>query len=171
MISSYQYREIARTEPFRSLWSIAKQNIFGTLSNLTIDQKNIILYSKMYDNVYEHPERPNDEVIEDDLMLDGWFAVQKRESEIERNKKQADNLLDSKKNRKGGDAGELFVVAGNKEEAKKISSLNDLNTKMKLKQRQQQINKDGSLEEQEFIDVKLDLRNQAMKQMAQRVKG
>lgn len=95
----------------------------------------------------------------------------KRESEIERNKKQADNLLDSKKNRKGGDAGELFVVAGNKEEAKKISSLNDLNTKMKLKQRQQQINKDGSLEEQEFIDVKLDLRNQAMKQMAQRVKG
>jgi hypothetical protein len=170
LVSATQYREIARSEPFRSSWSISKQNIFGTLSNLTIDQKNLILYSKMYDNVYEHPERPNQEVIDDDWMLDGWFAMKKREAEAERKKKEADEILD-KKSGKGGDAGELFVVAGSKEEAQKISSLNDLGTQMRLKNRQQQIKSKGSVQEQDFADVKMDLRNEAMKQMSQRVKG
>lgn len=171
IILSDEYREIARTEPFRSTWSIAKQNAFGRLSNLTLDQKNLILYSKMYDNVYEHPERPSEEVINDDLMLDGWFALKKREAEQERNKKAADDLLDKKSKGKGSNAGELFVVAGSKNEANKISGLNDMGTKMRLKQRQQQLGKDGSIEEQNFKDVKMDLRSEAMKQMAQKVKG
>ena len=125
----------------------------------------------MYDNVYEHPERPSEEVINDDLMLDGWFALKKREAEQERNKKAADDLLDKKSKGKGSNAGELFVVAGSKDEANKISGLNDMGTKMKLKQRQQQLGKDGSIEEQNFKDVKMDLRSEAMRQMAQKVKG
>lgn len=172
MVSATQYREIARTEPFRSSWSIAKQNVFGSLDNLTIDQKNLILYSKMYDNVYEHPERPDQEVIDDDWMLDGWFALKKKEAEADRKKKQADDLLDKKAGGKGSNAGELFVVAGSRDEAKKISSLNDLGTQMKLKNRKAQITSaGGAVEEQNFSDVKMDLRNEAMKQMAQRVKG
>ena len=39
----------------------------------------------MYDNVYESHERPNDKIIEDDDCLDGWFIVQRRKHEKDKN--------------------------------------------------------------------------------------
>lgn len=168
-ISSEQYREIARSEPFRSLWLISKNNIFSKSAiDLTLDQKNLVLYSRMYDNVYESQEKPSDEVIEDDLMLDGWFAFQKKKNELERKQREVDDLLN--KNGNSG-AGDLFVMSSSKEEANKVSNLNDLNAKMKLKQRRKQIEKQGKVSEEKLLDVKMDLRKEAMQQMANRFKG
>lgn len=51
---------------------------------MTINQRNLLTWSKIYDNVQESLECPSEKVIEDDDMLDGWFLVQKLERERER---------------------------------------------------------------------------------------
>ena len=128
------------------------------------------MYSRMYDNVYENPERPSEEVIEDDDMLDGWFAKLRRESEKERKQREVDSILNKKGANKGG-KGETFVVAGSREEADKIRDINGINERMKMRQRDAAVKQKGKLEEQDLPDVKLELRSEAMKQMADRFKG
>jgi|10_taG_2_1085330.scaffolds.fasta_scaffold01173_13 hypothetical protein len=171
VISQEEFREIARTEPFRSAWVLGKENMFGiSASELEEDQKSIILYSRMYDSAYENPDRPSEEVIEDDDMFDGWMAKSRREAEKDRTQREVEQLLGNKGVGKHniGNAGEMFVVADSKEEAEKIKELNDLNSRMKLEHRIKAIEKSGKLEESQLPDVKLDLRNQAMKQMSEK---
>jgi len=171
-LTTSQFRELARSEPFRSLWSIGKEDLFGVPAcDLTDDQKSLVLYSKMYDNVYEHPERPSDEVMDNDYMLDGWFALQRLELEKERKANEADKLLNKKgANRHGNNAGEMFIMADSQTEANKIRELNDLNATRKMKQRENAIKQKGSVSESNLPDVKLDLQNQAMRQFKDRGK-
>lgn len=175
ILTSEEYREIARTEPFRSMWSIGKENCFGlSACDLSIEQKNLILYSKMYDNVYEHPERPTDAVIEDDDMLDGWFTIQRRKVEADRKKEELDKVKGFKDvKQKHGSAGrtESFVMVETSRDAKTIQEANDLNAQIKIKQRQDAIAKaDKPLEDHELPDVKMELRQEAMRQMAEKIK-
>jgi len=164
-IKAEEYREIARTEPFRSLWSVGKEQVFGRpIIDITDEQRTLILYCKMYDNVYEHPERPSDEVIDNDYMLDGWFALQRKEADQDRKAKEADALLNKKGKSGHGDADELFVLAESQEEANRIRDLNDLNTDMTVKQRIAAVKESGKLDEQDLPDVKRDLMNQARRQ-------
>ena len=165
-ISTEDFRELARTEPFRSKWSLQKQDVFDTSYN-SPEQFTLMMYARMYDNVYEHPEKPTDEVIKDDDLLDGWFAKQRRLAEQERKRKEMDSILDKTGNK---EAGELFVMAGSDSEAGKIRGVNDLAAKIRMKQREGAIQKHGKLEESQLPDVKTDLRAEAMKQMADRFK-
>ena len=170
VLSAEDYRDICRTEPFRSSWSISKTSCFGVCpSEFSNDQKNLIMYSRMYDNVYENPERPSDEVIEDDDMLDGWFAKLRRDAEQERKQREVDAILNKKGVGKDG-KGEMFVVSNSAEEANKIRGLNNINQRMKMRQREAAVQQKGSVEEQNLPDVKLELRSEAMKQMADRFK-
>lgn len=168
ILSTEQYRELARTEPFRSKWSLHKSNTFNTTEN-SPEQMTLMMYARMYDNVYEHPEKPGEDVINDDDMLDGWFAKQRREAEQARKKKEVDDILGKKGARKDG-AGEMFVVANSVEEAQKIRGVNDFASRIKMKQRQAAIEKSGKIEEQHLPDVKMDLKTEAMRQMADRFK-
>ena len=64
---------------------LGKEEMFGIPScDLSDDQKSVILYSRMYDSAYESPDRPTDEVIEDNDMFDGWMAKGRREADKER---------------------------------------------------------------------------------------
>tara|TARA_R100001163_G_scaffold1295_3_gene1977 strand:- start:17898 stop:18959 length:1062 start_codon:yes stop_codon:yes gene_type:complete len=170
IITPEEQREIARSEPFRSRWSIYGTEIFSETDGHSSDQNALLMYSKMYDNVYEHPERPSDDVIKDDDMLDGWFAKQRRKSEKERSKKELDDILDKKGVNKDGGAGEMFVVASSKSEAEKIRGVNDLNERIRMRQRSDALQKKGRLDEHELPDVQRELQSQAMKQMADRFK-
>jgi len=171
MLSAEEYREICRTEPFRSSWTIGKEDFFNKTETIEIspEQKTLIMYSRMYDNVYEHTERPSDEVIENDDMLDGWFAKSRREAEKERKQREVDTILNKKGVGKDG-KGEMFVVSNSAEEANKIRGLNNINQRMKMRQREAAVQEKGSVEEQHLPDVKLELRSEAMKQMADRFK-
>lgn len=166
IITQEQYREIARTEPFRTMWAIGKENVFGcNVIDMSEDQRSMIIYSKMYDSVYEHTERPTDEVINDDDMLDGWFAQERRSTEKERKQKEIDRLLDRKGVNRDG-AGEMFVVVESPEEAEKIREINDFTARHKMKQRIEVVQNQGRIEEQKLPDVQIELRNQAMKEFA-----
>jgi hypothetical protein len=50
----------------------------------SIDRVALCIWSSFYDNVYEHPERPPQHVIENDVALDVWVEEQQRKSQEER---------------------------------------------------------------------------------------
>lgn len=171
IINAEEYREIARTEPFRSKWSVYQNDVFAGTAGFSPEQTALLMYSKMYDNVYEHPDRPNDDVIKDDDMLDGWFAKQRRQSEKDRSKKELEDILD-KKGANKGQGGEMFVVTSSQEEADKIRNVNDINEKMRMKQRAAALKQSetGRLEEAKLPDVQRGLQSEAMRQMSDRFK-
>ena len=72
-----EFREIARSDPWRTIWGVGKEQCFGTPSSQwTDEQRTLVIFSKMYDNAHQSNECPSDEVFEDDDMFDGWMIVQ-----------------------------------------------------------------------------------------------
>ncbi len=153
-----EIRELARSEPWRSTWSV-REHGFSLFDNedrdLTIDQKNLAIWSVMYDNINESPDSPDDSVIEDDDVLDGWFIVQRRKREQEKKK----NAFESgQANPKIAGAGEVFMMAGNKEDAESIESMNSIQAAMTKKQRLAQLkSSEGNVLDQNFGDSQLKL--------------
>lgn len=155
-------RYLARNEPWRSIWILNESKLFNLFDDngreLSVDQRNIITWSKMYDNVQESLECPSDDVVNDDDMLDGWFIIQRRKREQEKIDSELNNSLT---NEKVKNSSEVFLMAGNKKDADKINSMNDVNAKMIKKQRENVIKQKGSASQLDFQDTKLDLFNKS----------
>ena len=138
-IDTATYRKIARSEPWRSMWqaSIKQGNIFGKPTcRLDKNQLALTSFSQMYDNVYESPESPKAEIIDDDDCLDGWFIVQRREMEKSKKEKEKDSLIS---NQKIANSQEVFLMADNKEHAQEIYGLNSPNQRNIVRNREKQI--------------------------------
>lgn len=73
-----ELREIARSAEWRLIWCLNKENLasmFNTpVSDLSINQKLVIYWSRVYDSIYEDPDKPDDDIICDDDLLDEWLA-------------------------------------------------------------------------------------------------
>ncbi len=170
-IDASTFRRIARTDPWRSMWSIGKKqsNVFGKPSSeCTRDQMALCSYSTMYDSVYESADSPHDKIIEDDVCLDGWFIVQRREHEKNKKQREIDDLIT---NPKISNAQEIFVVTPDQESANKLYELNDPISRGTIKSRQQQIQDAGDLKFTELTDVKQDIAIQQHQSFAQKFKG
>lgn len=124
-LTENQYREIARNEPWRSVWGSRKATV-GVFSvpaaELTDEQRTLSIWSSIYDNVHESADCPSDEVINDDDMLDGWFIVQRRKRDQDMNKREGEGLI---KNRAISNADEVYIKADTPEDARRIESMND----------------------------------------------
>ena len=157
-ITTETFRAIARSEPWRSMWVNGKQqsNIFGKPTcDLSGDQMALCRYSIMYDNVYENTDSPDDDVIQDDDCLDGWFIVQRRKYEIEKTKRETEDLLG---NSKIANSQEVFIMAPDQEAANKLYDLNDPVARSVVRSRQHQKDQhEGQLDFREFTDVKQDI--------------
>ena len=130
IITIEQYKELARNEPWVSMWRVSKNDIFPLKGvQLSIEQRNLILYSQMYDNIHEHPEAPSEEVINDSDALDGWMISQKRE----RDSKKMESSIDDAG---FGNAQEVFIPVSSGEEARKINDMNSFHNKIIKAQRQ-----------------------------------
>ena len=167
-VSQSELRELARSEPWRAYWgSSGKQNVFsGIPIDYTEDQRSLVLYSKMYDGAYEHPECPDDEVIDDDDLFDGWMIHQRREREGDKKKKSIEASI----NEKQKNAQELYVVAPDTKEANKINELNTPAAKNTRKRRDINLRKKGTLREAELPDKKQEIIMQANRQFADKFK-
>lgn len=154
-ITEEEYRLLSRSEPWRSYWSLKKDNLFGKpVVEYTEEQKNICSWSSLYDSVYEHPKCPSDEVIYDDDCLDGWMILQRRERD-----KQVGNI-DFISNEKIKNSKEIFIPADTKEDAKKVFNLNDQNGKASLKAKFNTLNKAGEIAEQDLPETKKQIQMQ-----------
>jgi|TARA_B100000519_G_C14233678_1_gene433687 hypothetical protein len=151
-------REVSRTNPWKSYWDSQKDNpIFDfPSSHFNIFQRNLILYSKMYDNARQSPEAPPDEVFNDDDAFDGWSTIQRKEADKYRDQKNADKISGQK-------GGEIFMVT-NREDAENIYDLNTHSDRMKVKNRLKEVKQAGGevIHEHQLSDVKMRLRKELM---------
>jgi hypothetical protein len=157
-------REVSRTNPWKSYWDSCQNNsVFGpSTSGLNVFQRNIILFSKMYDNARQSQEVPPDEVFEDDDAFDGWMAVQRKEAKKNRAKNNADKISGQK-----GD--EIFMVTS-KEDKDKVFNLNDHHERMSIKNKLSEVRSAGGEEirEAQLSDVKMRLQKELAEMVTNR---
>ena len=147
-------RELSRSEPWRTYWKASCQasdplfDIPSTQYNLY--QKSMCYWSLLYDNIFEHPESPTQEVINDDALLDDWLLEQY-------NKRQKETSTDSSfiKNEKIRNSQEIFLAVDTQEDADKVyNQLNSPEAKRTMAMRRDALNKKGRIKESELPDVK-----------------
>jgi hypothetical protein len=157
-------REISRTNPWKSYWDSCKNNdVFGaSTSELNVFQRNIILFSKMYDNARQSPEVPPDDVFDDDDAFDGWMAVQRKEADKNRAKNNADKITGQK-----GD--EIFMVSS-KEDKDKVYDLNDYSERMSIKNKLSEVRSAQGevIKESQLSDVKMRLQKELAEMVTNR---
>ena len=170
-IESSEYRYIARNDPFRGMWSAGKKqsNIFNKPSiELTKDQIALCQFSSMYDNVHESAESPNEDVINDDDCLDGWFIVQKREYDKSKNKREVEKMMGNSKVSKHQ---EVFLMARDQHTAKKIHDMNTVVGKNIIANRSAQIDEGGHVKHTQLSDIKQDISMQRTQVALQKARG
>jgi hypothetical protein len=165
VISPTDIRAVARSNMWRTIWTAGKKSV-GVFSKpsteLTRDQLTLMSFSSMYDNVYEHPDCPDDKIIEDDDCLDGWFIVQRRKAEKDKTQRSVDQATSNPKIR---NAKEQFIMVESDEDAKRVMDLNDPLSKAKIAQRAAVVESKGTAKDMDFVDVKNDIeimKNQAI---------
>ena len=132
---------------------------------LGVDQKNMVIWSIMYDNIHESLECPRDDVLEDADMLDGWLITQRKKNEKDKAEAEFEG---STSNEKIKNSDEIFVMAGNDKDKERVEGLNDLAGTMVMKQREavliKNLKEGNATEQHEFIDEKLRMRRRSNEQ-------
>jgi hypothetical protein len=155
MITTEQFKELARDNIWKNYWNSHKDNnLFqASIIELSDEQRALINISKMYDNVYEHPECPREAIINDDDALEGWMIVQRRKNEAA--KKQ--NAFDSNNNNTMKKAGEVFVMAESDGDVESILDMNTMESRAKLNEKLKHIDRVGEINDGELPDVQRDI--------------
>jgi hypothetical protein len=175
LLQGGEIRELVRSEPWKSLWMTRNDTgcdlFFDAKSRILNDnQKNLVVWSQMYDNIQESMDCPSEDVINDDDMLDGWFIVQGKKRDKERAEGEFE---DSTKSEKIRNSDEVFVMAGSQADVGRIESMNDIGGKMTIKQREATMrsNQGKSVTQNEFTDEKVKLQNQRNQQYKSKFGG
>ena len=163
VLDSPQFKLLARSDMWRIYWNANRGNVFpGSASEWSFDQRTLVNVSRMYDNVHEHPECPEEEVIKDDDMLEGWMVFEKRKAESKKKQERVDNL-----NPKLKKAQEVFLMSENQSEVSEVLSMNSIESKRKMKQRSDHLDRTGKSTDFEFPDIKMDLRAKSVEMQRQ----
>lgn len=71
-------RKVARSSDWRIFWTLNKENLASLFNqpiyNFTVNQRNLVYWSRLYDMAYEATEKPDQEVIDDDELFDQWLS-------------------------------------------------------------------------------------------------
>ena len=154
-----EYREIARTDPWTRTWSTCKnpKDIFGVnIIDLNDEQKTLLAWSILYDNVMEHPERPSEDVIEDDDRLDGWMIYHRKQRDKDNFKRK---IAQKTSNPNIANAQEVYVMPDTYDEISKIDDLNEGISRIMKSKRMAALKEKGQLHELEMPDTKIRLLN------------
>lgn len=163
-ITVAQYRELARTSPWSDYWGTHKAQNFSTRGvDLTDEQRNLLLYSNMYESISNHPEPPPKQVIEDDDALDGWLITARREREKEKKDSGISKLMGIHDG-----AQEVFIPAQNFEDIKKINELNTVEGKNIKLQRTAAIKAQGEVTDAKLPDKQVEINRMTMDNIAKR---
>jgi hypothetical protein len=155
-------RELARTEPWRGLWACrhSEGSVFGVpAALLTDDQRGLTVWSRVYDNAYEDPDRPDEAVFEDDDMFDGYLTTRRRGQKTGGRGSPVEN-------EKVAEAGEVFVLnaapaqetAGHSEASvAEVLAHNDAHAAAALRERMDHLRKHGAVHEAQMPDSKREI--------------
>lgn len=127
-ISESNFRELARTDPWRSIWMIKKvAPIIPSCLELTDEQRSLMVWSSIYDNIYESPDCPSDDIINDDDKLDGWMIAQRRKRKKELAERKVDEVIGDARIK---NADEIYIPVNSSSSrmtAEEVELLNDSN--------------------------------------------
>lgn len=175
ILSEKIIRELAREEPWKSLWSIKDNNCVKLFNNnqneeLHPNQKHIIIWSQIYDNIQESMDCPTEEVIKDDDVLDGWFITQAKKREKERLEKDFENKTGNDKIK---NSSEVYVVVdpNDPKNIERVNALNDPIAQQIKKQRAEILKTKGGAYQHDFADEKQKLQMQVTNAMRNNIKG
>ena len=156
-LSESQTRELARTDPWRTVWACrhSEGSVFGRpAAELTDDQRALTAWSRLYDNAAEDPDPPNDAAVADDDLFDGWLVVRRRARE---GRGKESRVAGVSGNGKIDSAGEVYFVGGeagfDPEELAEIAALNGPQGVGVQREREAAVRRAGSLEEFQLPDV------------------
>jgi hypothetical protein len=160
-------RDLVKSEIWRSYASCF--NLQKDTYEINDDYRYLVGLHKMYENVRQHPECPSEEIIADDDALDGWFLYQNKKSEKEKKK---NSIL----NKVGGNiknAGEIFLMTNDANEAKEIFDLNDEESKRNIREiiSTSQENKDSNIKWTDLGFVQKELQQKTQQIKDQQIKG
>lgn len=162
-LSTPAFRELARTDPWRSFWNTDKKVYDFPSCLMSEDQRMLIAYSKMYDQIHENPDAPAEGVINDDDAVDGWLIQNRRNNDKSKAAKQVDTVIGGRHK----NADEVFVVAKSQEAANNIHAGNDAKAQVIKAQRSATIKKYGKIKETHLPDNVL----KAQQQVAEKLTG
>jgi hypothetical protein len=108
----------------------------------------------MYTKIYEHPECPNEDVIEDDDALDGWMLEQQKKNAKEKTEKGVDNLI----GKYGKNAQEVFLMPKDEKEFDQINELNSNQSMAKINARRN-LGQGEIKEDSDFSDTQAEMLN------------
>lgn len=114
------FKHIALSGLWRNYWSSNMPIFKGSISEWSDDQRTLVVISKMYHSIYEHPDCPDDAVFEDFDAIDGWMIMQKRKNIAEKKEKGVNEIL----GKAGKNSSEVFLMAQTQEDAEDILSMN-----------------------------------------------
>lgn len=157
ILSETDYRELARGFAWRTIWNNRKAcgNLFGRATiNLSAQQRQLVMWSSIYDSVYKNSECPPDCVIEDDDTLDGWMILQKRKRDSELNKATVEGGIVNEKIR---NSEEVYVLC-DEQNIKQVYDCNDITGKIRLRSILNQVQKEGHVDYMGLNDTKAELR-------------
>jgi len=155
-------REIARSDPWRTVWMAAKHTGFPFASPPTRwseDQRELVRWSQVYDAAFESLERPSQRVIEDDDLFDSWLLRQHEEIDRRTRKKEADDLLKAHRGTKKGGRQEVFILT-DRQGAKDVYDMNDPKNRASIRRKQQIIAGRGKVREAELPESQAEMRAQ-----------
>jgi len=154
-------RKIAKSLEWKSLWNASKNDLFHTKGcELTQEQISLVTWAKFYDGVSESMEKPSDEVIADDLALDGWCISESRKRKEEEKKRKGEEMTSDQLN----DAGEIFVPVKNKREQDQVLALNDPYGKSVIRSKAKQFKETGGAREEDLKHVKKEIQMEGLRQ-------
>ena len=154
-------RKVANDYQWRSLWSSKDLGLFQlNACELTHEQISVVSWSRFYDGVYESMDRPCEEVIEDDIALDGWAIVQSRKRKEDEKKERGEKLVSDKM----ANAGEVFVPVSNHQEQEDVLALNDAYGKSVMQSKAKQFTEKGGCKDNQLIHVKKELQMEQLRQ-------
>ena len=150
-----EIKTVARSNLWKGYWNIGKTSVFSKpVMQLSDEQKSLINYTMMYDNIMEHPEAPEEEVLADEDMLDGWIVYQKDKEKREK--------MEANTSQVHSGASEVFLMANNQSDLDTIYSMNDMEANSIIKAREKAVREKGSVDMTDLPDVQRDINEQIM---------
>ena len=155
-------REIARSDPWRLYWMAAKETGDKLFPNrvateMTTLQYDLVLWSRIYDFAFENPERPPEEVINDDDKFDAWYEKETSKIEQENQKNRQDKSNKHKGRSKNGVGITESFIPADKDGAQEVYDLNNPAARRKVLSRQKALKTKGQVKEAEMPDMKQEI--------------
>jgi hypothetical protein len=132
-LSEEETRAVARSFEWSSLYSAGY-----TPRVFTADIIDLINWTKSYNNIRQHPDCPDDHVIQNDDMLDGWMLYLNK-------KKNGPNVPDGR---------DVFMKATSPQEIRDIQEMNSPEARFMIRQTEKRMGA-GQLEEKDLLEHKI----------------